>query len=302
MNDPSPPVLWTWRLLKIRILRVARPALAVCALWLAWALAALALRDRQDGLFIALLLLGLCVLSSAALGGLAWYLTTRRLRARDATELTHLIWLYQVMQPRRPLPPLGTWTANPDLLVALWRLIRDKRPARVLELGSGLSTLVMAHALEQNQEGGEIVSLESHPHFSGLTRRQLAEQGLEGRARVLDAPLQKQNVSGRQGLWYALSPLEGLADVELLFVDGPGNRERVMALFLLHGSLAATADIVVDDVDRPETRRMLDQWLDAFPGQLHRSGDGAAKWAVLHWRRDAGPGAAAATDAPSTQS
>ncbi|MCY3945981.1 MAG: class I SAM-dependent methyltransferase [Anaerolineaceae bacterium] len=302
MNDPGPPVLWTWRLLKTRILRVARPALAICALWLAWALAALALRDREDGLFVALLLLGLCVVISAAMAGLVWYLTTRRLRARDATELTHLIWLNQVMQPRRPLPPLGTWTANPDLLVALWRLIRDKRPARVLELGSGLSTLVMAHALEQNQEGGEIVSLESHPHFSALTRRQLAEHGLEGHVRVMDAPLQKQSVAGRQGLWYALSPLEGLADVELLFVDGPGNRERVMALFLLHGSLAAKADIVIDDVDRPESRRMLNLWLDAFPGQLYRSGDGAAKWAVFHWRRDAGPGAAAATDAPSTRS
>ncbi len=299
MNDPNPPVFWTWRLLKIRILRVARPALAVCALWLAWALAALALRDRQDGLFIALLLLGLCVVSSAALAGLAWYVTTRRLRVRDATELTHLIWLNQVMQPRRPLPPMGTWTANPDLLVALWHIIREKRPARVLELGSGLSTLVMASALERNHESGEIVSLESHPHFSDLTRGQLAEHGLEGRARVLDAPLQKQRVADRQGLWYTLSSLEGLADVELLFVDGPGNRERVMALFLLHGSLAATADIVVDDIDRPETRRMLDTWLDAFPGQLYRSGDGAAKWAVLHWRRDAGPGAAAA-DGPPT--
>ena len=202
MSDSRPPVLWTWRLLLVRLRRIARPALAVFTLWLAWTLVALAMRDEEQGPFIALLLLGLCVVFSAALAGLGWYLVTRRLRARDAAELAQLIWLNQAMQPRRPLPPLGTWAASPDLLVGLWRIIRDKRPARVLEIGSGLSTLVMACALEQNQEGGELVALEDHPHFASQTRRQLAEHGLEGRARVLDAPLQTQHVAGRHGLWY----------------------------------------------------------------------------------------------------
>ena len=139
VSDPRPPVVWTWRLLLKRLRRVARPTLALSALWLAWTLVALALRGEGQGHFIALLLLGLCVLISAALAGLGWYLVTRRLRARDAAELAQdLIWLNQVMQPRRPLPPLGTWEASPDLLVALWRIIREKRPARVLELSQRL--------------------------------------------------------------------------------------------------------------------------------------------------------------------
>ena len=300
MSDPRPPVLWTWRLLLVRLRRIAWPALVAFALWLAWSLAALAMRDEEQGPFIALLLLGLCVVFSAALAGLGWYLVTRRLRARDAAELAQLIWLNQAMQPRQPLPPLGTWAATPDLLVGLWRIIRDKRPARVLEIGSGLSTLVMACALEQNQQGGELVALENHPHFANQTRRQLAEHGLEGRARVLDAPLQTQHVAGRHGLWYTLPSLDGLTDVDLLLVDGPGMRDRSMALFLLHGLLAATADIVVDDTDRPETRRMLELWQDAFPGQLCQTAEGGAKWALLRWRRSPGHGAAARADAPST--
>ncbi len=270
------------------------------ALWLTWSLAALALRDEEEGPFIALLLLGLCVVISVALAGLAWYFVTRRLRARDAAELAQLIWLNQAMQPRRSLPPLGTWAAHPDLLVTLWNIIRDKRPARVLEIGSGLSTLVMASALEQNQEGGELVALENHPDFARQNRLQLAEHGLEGRARVLDAPLQRQQVAGRHGLWYTLPSLDGLSDVDLLLVDGPGMRDRSMALFLLHGLLAATADIVVDDTDRPETRHMLELWQEAFPGQLGQTAAGA-KWALLRWRRSPGHGAAARADAPSTR-
>ena len=237
MSDSRPPVLWTWRLLLVRLRRIAWPVLVAFALWLAWSLAALAMRDEEQGPFIALLLLGLCVVFSAALAGLGWYLVTRRLRARDAAELAQLIWLNQAMQPRQPLPPLGTWAASPDLLVGLWRIIRDKRPARVLEIGSGLSTLVMACALEQNQQGGELVALEDHPHFANQTRRQLAEHGLEGRARVLDAPLQTQHVAGRHGLWYTLSSLDGLTDVDLLLVDGPGMRDRSMALFCCTGCL-----------------------------------------------------------------
>ncbi len=271
--------------------RVARFALASFTLWLVWTLAVLALRNREDGSFIALLLLGLCIMLGAALTGLAWFMVTRRLRERDAADLAQLVWLNQAMQPMRPLPPLGTWAASPDLLVGLWRNIREERPLRVLETGSGLSTLVMARALEQNQDGGELISLEDQPHFANKTRRELAGHGLESHARVLDAPLQKQHVAGRQGLWYTLSSLEGLSDVELLFVDGPGNRERVMALFLLHGLLAATADIVVDDIDRPETRHMLDLWPDAFPGQLSQTGEGGRKWTLLRWQRSAEQGA-----------
>lgn len=276
----------------MRIRRVARPALAAFTLWLAWTLAALALRDEEQGPFIALLLLGLCVLISAALAGLSWYLVTRRLRARDAAELAQLIWLNQAMQLRRPLPPLGTWTASSDLLVALWRIIREKRPARVLEIGSGLSTLVMARALEQNQDGGELVALEDHPQFADKTRRELEEYGLEGHARVLGAPLKKQHVAGQHGSWYTLPAVHGLKELDLVLVDGPAVQDRELALFMLHDLLAATAFIVVDDTDRPETRQMLKLWQEAFPGQLRQTEVGGAKWALLRWQRSVGRGAA----------
>lgn len=300
MSDSGPPLIWTWRLLLARLRRVARPALVAIVLWLAWALAALALRDEEQGPFITLLLLGLCVLISAALAGLGWYLVTRRLRARDAAELAQLIWLNQAMQPRRPLPPLGTWAASPDLLVALWRNIREKRPTRVLELGSGLSTIVMARALELNQEGGELVALEDHPLFADQVRRQLEEHGLEDRARVLDAPLQRQQIAGWRGQWYTLPALDGFGDVDLLLVDGPGTRDRAMALPALHGLLAATAAVVVDDYDWKDTRRMLERWQQAFPGQLRQTEVGGTKWALLRWQRPAGHAAAARADAPST--
>lgn len=186
---------------------------------------------------------------------------------------------------------MGTWTANPDLLVALWRIIRENRTARVLELGSGLSTVVMARALEQNQERGELVTLEHHPHYAEQTRRMLAEHGLAEVARVVESPLQMRQIAGLSDFWYTPSSLDGLTDVDLLFVDGPGNRERSMTLFLLHGLLAETAYIAIDDINRPESQHLLELWQHAFPGQLCQTEDKGEKWIVLQWRRSAEQGA-----------
>lgn len=116
---------------------------------------------------------------------------------------------------------------------------------------------------------------------------------------MLDAPLQRQQVGGWQSQWYTLPSLDGLGDVDLLLVDGPGTQDRGMALPALHGLLAATADIVVDDIDQPYTRRMLERWQETFPGQLHQTEVGGVKWTLLRWQRSAGHEAAARADAPS---
>ncbi len=147
MRDPRPPILWTRALLLTRIRRIARPALAATALWLSWVLLALALRDTEGGHFLALLLLGLFVLGGGMLAALWAFVVLRRQRLREAAQQGQLIWLTQTIQPHCPFPPPGTYSADADVLVGLWQCIREQRPLLVLELGSGLSTLIMAYAL-----------------------------------------------------------------------------------------------------------------------------------------------------------
>lgn len=99
------------------------------------------------------------------------------------------------------------WAAEPELLKDLW----DKADGRVLECGSGLTTLVLAI------KGVDSLVLEHDPAFASHTRKMLALFGLKANIEV--CPL----VDG----WF---DFEG-GEFDAVIVDGPpralGNRDEV---------------------------------------------------------------------------
>ena len=257
-----------WRRLRLQLQRHSPPVLVATALWLVWALLALALRGREDGQFFALLLLGLFVLGGGTLAALWAFIELRRERLRDAAQQGQLAWLTQTVQPRRPLPPAGTYTADAEVLVALWLHIRERRPRRILELGSGISTLIMAYALEANGQG-KLWSLEDGTQYAEVVRRQLDDHGLGERATLLTAPLQSWQLDGATYPWYDLAALPAELEFDLLLVDGPagflGPLARYPALPLLHNRLADGAFIFLDDYRRQDEAAIVRRWLQEFP-------------------------------------
>ena len=268
--------------------RRARPVVAALALWSAWALVCLALYRSEDGLWIALLLLGFLVLLSGAYGLLWLRRDLRRERQRETQRMQQLAWLAADIRSRQPLPTWVGGMARPELLQATWNLIREERPRRVLELGSGLSTLVMAYALEASGQG-EMFALEDVAPHAAATRRLLAEHGLAERARVLDAPLRQWEWDGRQLPWYSLTNLPADAAFDFLLVDGPagylGPSIRYPALPLLQERLAQNARILVDDTNRPDERAMVERWLAEIPGLQRDERRTNPRFAVLCYAR-----------------
>jgi predicted O-methyltransferase YrrM len=192
-----------------------------------------------------------------------------RAELRLFVQLEALGWLRDALALEHPLPPTRPWAVAPDLLLELVRIIDRSRPTSVLELGSGVSTIVMAARLKALGQG-RLVALEHEPRFAEETRRNLALQGLEGVARVLDSPLGKVRIGKGDWRWYQL-PAEGLpASVELLLVDGPpgatGPLARYPALPQLAPRLAPGATIVLDDADRPDERETTRRWQAERPG------------------------------------
>ena len=243
--------------------------------WLLWALAALLLFSLvpEHGLLLAMLLLGAVILYINAK-------TSERLR-RDLTRQRHweaqrqhdFNWrLRAKMQPRQDLPLWISYMAQPEVLDAAWRLITEERPQRALELGSGISTLVMAYALESNG-GGKLVALEDHPNHVAKSSRLLEEHGLSEIARVIHAPFTplKLDVTPdkQTSHWYSLDGLPTDAPFDFVFVDGPGAfldpNIRYPAMPLLRQYLADGAVILLDDMDRPPEQRIVQRWLDEFP-------------------------------------
>src|SRR3546814_4870421 len=89
--------------------------------------------------------------------------------------------------PHDALPHLGSWKADMGFLRHIVREIARLRPAHVVELGAGASTLIAARALALHG-GGRLTSFDQHDGFVQATRNWLADHGLTadqmGRAHV----------------------------------------------------------------------------------------------------------------------
>lgn len=143
-------------------------------------------------------------------------------------------------------------------------VLADRRV--IVELGSGISTIVLARLAAQR--GVELTALEHDPHWAAYVRAQLERERLEGVARVVEAPL-AECATGLDGApWYEQDALAELpaAGIDLLLVDGPPGygqgmaRSRYPALPLLAGRLAAGALVVLDDAVREGERQILARW------------------------------------------
>ncbi len=182
--------------------------------------------------------------------------------ARLFSQLEALDWLHAELRLAHPLPATRGYAAAPDALVELVRIIDRVAPATVLELGSGVSTIVIARRLQQLGHG-HLVALEHLPEHAERTRAELASQGLADVATVVDAPLEEVSVGPATWSWYELRP--GVpAVIDALFVDGPpggtGSLARYPALPLLRDRLVPGATVFVDDGDRPDEQEMVRRW------------------------------------------
>lgn len=175
--------------------------------------------------------------------------------------------LNTLIHPAMPLPPLRDWAGSPDFLLELARRIVLKRPAVIVECGSGASTVVAARCCQLNGSG-HVYSLEHGPGFADATRESVHEQGLGDWATVIHAPVETVSLFGVDYPWYALRDLPDLS-IDLLVVDGPpvtlGPVARYPAGPMLFPRLSANAAVLVDDADRAGEQQIAQRWQEEFP-------------------------------------
>ena len=69
-----------------------------------------------------------------------------------------------------PIPATRSWAASPDLLLTLLQHARASKPSVVLDLGSGMSTLVLAKSAPQ----AKVISIDNSPEFAAKTAAMLS--------------------------------------------------------------------------------------------------------------------------------
>jgi predicted O-methyltransferase YrrM len=183
----------------------------------------------------------------------------------DYRQLEALASLLAVLHPRVPFPPFRGWAVSPDFAVLLLTQVVTRRPACVVELGSGVSTLVLGYALEQTH--GHLVSVDHDLLYAEQSRATVAQHALQKVVTIVHAPLEPW----RGGTpWYSDAWVQELPPVDLLVVDGPpgntGSLARYPALPVLAPHLTTSATIVVDDAFRADERAMVARWLTEHTG------------------------------------
>lgn len=167
--------------------------------------------------------------------------------------------------PRQPLPPFGKWSIEPSLADHLADLILQEKPKNILELGSGLSTVLMAYALEANGEG-KVLALEDDNLYVDRTREWIEFHGLSKIAKVEHAPIRNITITYDHHIypWYSVDGHLKGAEFDFVLVDGPasnlGTMARWPAYFVLRPHLAHNAIIVCDDMTRQHEDMMVRHW------------------------------------------
>ncbi|GAB2581308.1 class I SAM-dependent methyltransferase [Nitrincola alkalisediminis] len=193
-------------------------------------------------------------------------------------QLESLSWLQRRLNIKGQLPPLRGWATSPDVLVRLHSHIMDVKPNAIVEFGSGASTLVIADALSQNGKG-KLFSIEHSDHYGAQTLATLKAEKLEKwvdlRINALE-PWHADHLNPadaeKPSYWYAQSSLEGIRNVDLLWVDGPPGAtclySRYPALPAVVEKLAPNAEIWMDDTIRQEEKDICHHWAEAYEFDL----------------------------------
>ena len=169
--------------------------------------------------------------------------------------------LLRLLNLSAPIPSTRSWAASPDVLLTLLELSQSSTPARILDLGSGMSTLVLAKSASQ----ATIISIDNSAEFAGKTKKMLETHGVTN-VDLRVAPLTPH----RSGVeWYDLSKFEDISDIDLLFVDGPPGsknpKARHPAIAECVAKLSPRAIVVIDDAGRDGEKNMAHEFAKALP-------------------------------------
>jgi Methyltransferase domain len=186
-------------------------------------------------------------------------------------QVESLVSLYRILDGKADFPATRIMAVSPDFMLHIVKHIRLFAPSKIVECGSGTSTMVMAHMLKAFGHHGHIYAIENHAPTVERMREELRQHDLERFVTLIVAPLVEKRYDGFETVfnWYDLSSTAIPSDIDLLVVDGPFSRVNTYARYPagpeLLPKLSRDAHIFIDDAARADERGMLDLWQKLYP-------------------------------------
>lgn len=163
----------------------------------------------------------------------------------------------------------GNWAIDPLMGLELVEAIETRRPDVILELGSGVSSVLIAAALKKLKLSTvRHIIVDHEARFLEQTKRRVELVGPIARTEFWHCPLTDDVRFGTP--WYTgVTERLGAARVDLLFVDGPpgsvAKKSRAPALWNLKSHLGRDAVIFLDDTNRADEKGIVASFCAEFP-------------------------------------
>ena len=149
--------------------------------------------------------------------------------------------------------------------------LQERKPKRILELGSGSSTVIIARALQLLHSSPELhIAVDHELRFLNNTKELARANQVEHLIRFEHCPLIP--IEGFPLPWYSRIPeIIGSNKLNLVVIDGPPayadgeERAREPALSVLRPFLAESCVVLLDDANRPGEMAALQAWTQLFP-------------------------------------
>ncbi|MBJ7471418.1 MAG: class I SAM-dependent methyltransferase [Solirubrobacteraceae bacterium] len=175
-----------------------------------------------------------------------------------------------------PFLPWTDYSMRPSAIVAVLTDVLLAGRQRVVELGSGNSTVYLARLARQHGLTVQITTVDHDAQWADATGAALAREQLSAFVDVVHAPL-------KDG-WYDRAALPTQSEVDLLVIDGPPAFQPGMGLArepaLDHFAplLTRGATVVLDDAHRPGEQQVLAAWSERHDRhfRLERGGYGVS--------------------------
>lgn len=167
--------------------------------------------------------------------------------------------------------PLGGPSIDSDHARLLTFFLQLKKPKKILELGSGSSTVLISRTLSDlGVLPATHIAVDHEEVFLNLTRELCAINGLVDRVSFKHCPL--EDIPGHSLKWYKISKeITDLGPFDLILVDGPPaytehtKFSRHPALPELINQISDDGLLLLDDANRDGERYVQNSWRENFP-------------------------------------
>lgn len=166
-----------------------------------------------------------------------------------------------------PLSLDTPWALGEQQFALLIRELQDESIERLIEFGSGISTI----RLSKRFHDAEIISIEDSPMHLNRTQ-QLIDQNEIKNVNLLLCPLVYQRIGLRAYRTYDLRSLDFPGMFDCALIDGPVESSticgREAVLYLIYQYLKEGAIIALDDYQRERATRSVANWLNCYTKNL----------------------------------